>query len=223
MLRWRALLLLPLFACAPAREQRTPAPDPAPVKPPLYIPPKEGPRFSVLIDSGEGPYSYGDHWERQEMGQRPRLLIGVDEDGIGLMLELAATWHKNYYALYVLGMKQGKHELGRYESRPLDFPAVKALFTEFRGFFEGDARHQVWIGSPVNEGTLVYDHHNVIYAYGNLEAYEQVLLKRRFVRGKVEIPFPHQHRTHDQWDAALDHLLNDHEWHRTDLQPGDED
>ena len=115
------------------------------------------------------------------------------------------------------------HETGRYESRPLDFQALKALFVKNRDFFEGDGRHQVWIGSPRGEGTLVYDHRNVIYAYGDLAAYEQVLERRHYSPGSVAIPFPHQHRENEKWDAALDRLLHDLDWHRTELQPGDED
>ena len=48
----------------------------------------------------------------------------------------------------------------------------------FSRFLESDGRHHLWISSVPDGATLVYDGHNILYAYGPLELYEQVLAAR---------------------------------------------
>ena len=168
------------------------------------------------------PHLYGEAWQRHQTTGPMRLVIGADTDRIGLLLELASLWHGNYYLLYVLIDKWDNHEAGRYQSPPLDNPELKALFSEFSEFFSRDGRHQIWIGSPQGEGLLVFDHHDLIYAYGEIERYEAVLEQRQFVKDAVEVPYPHSHRFHPEWNDRLDRLMKRYEWRRSELQPGDD-
>ncbi len=70
---------------------------------------------------------------------------------------------------------------------------LRAFFVEYRDYFESDGRHHVWIGSPNDEGLIIYDQHNVLFAYGDLSAYENVLMARGMSRKVFWFPSPHGH------------------------------
>lgn len=52
---------------------------------------------------------------------------------------------------------------------------MEGFLREFRAYFESDGRHHIWVSSLQASAlqasaTLVYDQHDVIYAYGPLES-----------------------------------------------------
>ena len=153
-----------------------------------------------------------------------RLLIGASVDHIEILLSLAETWRKNYYLLYVLLVPRlGKREAGRYQSPgPLSFDQIAKFCRHFAPFFQGDGRHHFWIGSTDNSGLLIYDQHNWIYAYGDLEAYTRVLQSRGFTVGKIELPVPHSHGFNAEFDSAEDELAAYCNWTYFPLQPDDD-
>jgi hypothetical protein len=113
---------------------------------------------------------------------------------------------------------------GRYQSpEPMDRSAVEAFLTQYREFLEGDARHAIWVASTAGEGTLVYDRHNIIYAYGPIECFEDVLTARGIRRGEVKLPSPHSHHYHREHDADEERLLAAMEWIQTPLRDGDDE
>ena len=71
--------------------------------------------------------------------------------------------------------------------------------------------------------TLVYDQHNVIYAYGaNLEVFEQALRERGFTEGAVRFPVPHQHKYNPQFDNQERQILSHWEWIHFPLVEGND-
>jgi hypothetical protein len=141
-----------------------------------------------------------------------------------VLLSLAETWRKDYYLLYVLlAPRFGHRDPGRYQSRgPLSFDQVAAFCRRFRPFLEGDGRHHLWIGSTSGAGLLIYDHHDWIWGYGDLAAYIEVLKLRGFQEGHIELPFPHSHSYHTEFDAAEDAVAGYWEWSYFPLQHGDD-
>jgi hypothetical protein len=114
-------------------------------------------------------------------------------------------------------------ETGRYQAPdPLTSDELRSFLTEFGGFLEEDGRHAFWIGSEVGEGTLVYDQHNVIFAYGPIRAYREMLERRGFVEQNFSYPNPHAHRYHVDLDATEERLLTTFEWLRTPLRENDD-
>ena len=65
--------------------------------------------------------------------------------------------------------------------------------------------HAVWVLSP--SGQLVFTPHDIVYAYGPVEAFRAVLLRRDFVEKPVDIPAPHSHYYHKQFDPVVHDLL----------------
>lgn len=94
------------------------------------------------------------------------------------------------------------------------------MFARFGAFLEQDGRHHVWLASP--ENMLVYDRHQCIYAYGDLDAYERVLRARGFRPGQAELPVPHTHHYHAQFDDAEDEVMAYWAWRHSPLRDGDE-
>jgi hypothetical protein len=94
--------------------------------------------------------------------------------------------------------------------------------TDFRDFFEGDGRHHVWVGSGQNDGLLVYDQHNVIFAYGPLKQYKSILLSHGFRESKFWFPAPHTHSFVPRYDDEEERLMTEHQWKHFPLQEGDE-
>src|SRR6266498_3237063 len=75
-------------------------------------------------------------------------------------------------ALVVMRVPRAGEE-GRWESNELTYGEVVEFLTEFRDFFERDARAEVWVGTTTNQGMVVLDEHDLIYAYGPLDRYSR--------------------------------------------------
>ena len=94
------------------------------------------------------------------------------------------------------------------------------FFYTYENFLESDGRHHIWIGSPSNDGLLIYDQHNVIC--GDLSRYEQVLASRSFTRGEFWFPCPHSHGYPPTNVQQEEKLLRHFSWQRSPLQDGDQ-
>jgi hypothetical protein len=77
--------------------------------------------------------------------------------------------------------------------------------------------------APDEGATLVYDKHNVIYAYGPLEQYSAILQKAAYVEEEFGLPFPHGHYYHDVNDSKVEDLLQYWDWQYFPLQEVDDE
>jgi hypothetical protein len=169
------------------------------------------------------PLVYNNVWACEATTGPDRLCIGAAGGPVDVLLDLAETMGGPYVVLYVLRVARTRNEPGRYQSRPLQLDELVALFERYRDFFERDARHDVWVASR-HGGQLVYDEHDVIYAYGDLDAYTDVLTGRGFqATDHVGPTSAHSHCYHTQFDDAQTDLLNgDWGWIHTPLRPENE-
>jgi hypothetical protein len=68
----------------------------------------------------------------------------------------------------------------------------------------------------------VLDRHNLIYAYGPLDLFEATLLRLgAHSHGLPEVPDPHVHQYHQEWDAAEGELLRTFPWNIKPLRQSD--
>jgi hypothetical protein len=182
-------------------------------------------KFVIFNESQEWvPHDYGNVLFRQPMSSGERLIIGPSSEHVEVMLSLAQTWcTQQFYVLYVLLVSHSDAELGRYQSPLIEsFEDLQVFFYTYKSFLESDGRHHIWIGSPSNNGLLIYDHHNVIFAYGDLSRYEQVLSSRSFTRDEFWFPCPHSHSYPATNVQHEEELLRHFPWQRSPLQEGDE-
>lgn len=167
-------------------------------------------------------HDYGNIFFRQPMEHGHRLVIGPSQGHVDLMLDLARQWRgKQWYALYVLLESRTGAMPGRYQSPRFDELGLQMFLTRYRAFFESSGQHHVWVGSPSNEGLLIYDQHNVIFAYGDLANYERVLRSRGFAEREFWFPMPHAHQYPNCEDEETD-LFQRFRWDHFPLQPADE-
>ena len=183
------------------------------------------PKFGIPHSSGEvSRHDYGNLYFHEPSGDSGRLVIGPTGSQVQLLESLAETFQpQEYFVLYILLVSHSGNNLGRYQS-PLirNFYALKKFTSTFRLFFENDGRHHIWIASPISPQTLVYDQHDVIFAYGDLEAYEDVLKKNDYTCKDFWFPSPHAHGYDPANGDTEDVLLEFFDWQHFDLQPGDE-
>jgi len=178
------------------------------------------------LDSSKlpAPFEYDHTWAIEQTSGPARLIIAPRCGQIELMRALLDKMAEPFQVLYVFlvprtermpGRYQGPHELRRTE--------LDAFLNRFETFFEGDGRHDLWIRSATDSSLLVYDQHNVIYAYGPLESFKGSLasLGLREVPA-IRFPDPHVHNYRAEFEADPDALLDYWEWKVTPLTEHDD-
>ena len=170
----------------------------------------------------DGDFDYGSIYFRDVHENYERLVIGATRGHVNLMEELCSGWSGNWYALYVLVISRTGRKEGRYQSQIFEQLLDLQIFNGMhQDFIEGDGRHHYWIGSTSNEGNLVFDEHNVIFAYGDLDAYEEKLKSKGFKEERFWFPVPHRHHYHATNDQKEDDLFEAQEWELFPLQEQD--
>jgi hypothetical protein len=173
------------------------------------------------------PHAYDDTYYIQRERTVPWMEIGPSCDAVGLLLNLAAALQgPPWVVLYVLVLSRtGAHEVGRYQSPMFEtLDALNDFVNQHKAFLEGDGRHNLWIATPYapDGGQIVYDRHGVLYAYGPLDRFENILTARGFRPGPVTIPVPHAHHYHDEFDAQEVQIMATFNWVHSPLREGDE-
>ena len=173
----------------------------------------------------EHPFEYGDTFVRETLSDGSvRLKVGVRSGHVGTLRALAAALEPPYRLLYILHTSPSGSPLGRYESPDLDGPEVESFIHRFGSFVAEDARHDVWVHSE-SGATVVIDRYNMIYAYGPLDRFQEVLTKSGVLEvagwAAPSVPYPHALHYHPEWNAAERTLLSDLEWVRKPLRDVD--
>jgi hypothetical protein len=186
--------------------------------------PRELEKFGTLREDGvEIPYRYADTWARESTTGPDRIVVGASSGQIHLMSRLADVVGDPLFILYVLTEPRTDHEPGRYQSPyALERDEREAFLQTFGDFIECDGRHQFWLGAPDGSATLVYENHNLLYAYGPLESFKRTLSEAGLSEGPVEIPVPHVHYYHAEFDEDQARLVEHFEWLLTPLKPEDD-
>lgn len=182
-------------------------------------------KFSSAFEDPSAPYRHGNTWARTLTSDgNPRLEIAPSEGHVRLLLALSQCFSGPYFAiLYELEVPRNRGEPGRYQSPWVLRDDVRRFFSEFANLFEGDGRANVWLAAlpedgPL-EGQIVYDRHELIYAYGPLERFAETLTANGLRESEpVVLRFPHQHHYNAEFDDIVEALLNYWDWSFFPLQ-----
>jgi len=168
-------------------------------------------------------FTFPNVWEREDQAEFSRITIGAREKEIPLILELCRNMDGPFCVLYVLvGSRLGR-ATGRYQNHePLSFDELELFLYTFQEFFEQDGRHHLWVMSLSGEGQFIFDNHNILYGYGDIDEYQKYLSTLGFVSGNISIPSTHTHNYHPEFDMSEDELFDYWQWLHSPLQPGDE-
>lgn len=168
-------------------------------------------------------FTHPNIWHREDGEGWSRLVIGAREKEIPLILDLCRSMQGPFGILYILlGSRLGR-EPGRYQSLELlDYDDLELFLYTFQEFFEQDGRHHLWVQSASGEGQFIFDNHNLIFAYGDVDRYEATLGASGFQQGQVVTPSPHTHNFHPAFDVTEDELFEYWDWQMYPLEPGDD-
>ncbi|WP_169665267.1 hypothetical protein [Flammeovirga yaeyamensis] len=170
------------------------------------------------LNRPEIEFDYGKIFEQSDNS----IIIAASKNQIELLTDLLNDLEPPFYILYVLVVSRIGQELGRYQSPIFE---TKRELTEFlnryQKYFETDARHHIWIGTVENNGLLVYDQHNVVFAYGNINKFRTRLAKNRYKEQDFSFPVPHGHLYHEENDKYEKSILTEFEWELFPLQSND--
>ena len=184
----------------------------------------DGPLFKLGSISGDtiAQVRYTNSFQTERTTGADRLRISVDEAPLSLLWKLALPLAAPFFVLYVLHTSRCGNQLGRYQSPAIQFDAVNGFVAEFCEFLTDDGRHDLWVHSPRSDATLVWDRHDLIYAYGPLEQF-RVVLKEGLQEGQADgPPDPHVHMYHPQYDEAERRILRYFQWSRSPLLKEDQ-
>jgi hypothetical protein len=124
--------------------------------------------------------------------------------------------------LYVLVLsRKAQHEVGRYQSAWVNGDEAEAFIRRFGLFLQADGRHEFWIFCP-NHFQLIYDRHERIWIYGDLDSIVQQVREAGIPELPIEpIPAPHTHHYHAEFDPDEEAVMSYWEWTRTPLRDSD--
>ncbi len=186
-------------------------------------------KFGHDVNGHDTPYRHNNTYAVENMGEdKLRLRIAPNSGHVGLLLHLASKLPEPYGVLYVLLVPRNGHQQeGRYQSPFLNFEELSGFMLRFQTVFEGDGRAHVWIASIDEEGeaigTLIYDKHDVIFAYGPIKDFEELLVSKGLRKAEpTPLPIPHTHHYNFQYDEDVVKLMDTFEWRFTALRPADD-
>jgi hypothetical protein len=159
----------------------------------------DAPRYPIgkLFELGaDTPFQHPQVLARESTTGPDRLRIGGGEDSVKLLVALAQVLAEPLYVLAVFRVT----EPAKYESEPMTHADAASFFDEFGKLFSEDGRAQAWVGSMHDDGLIVLDEHDLLYASGPLNEFERILRDRGFTTGHAKIPAPHAH----QYSPAFD-------------------
>ena len=129
------------------------------------------PKFASQQPEQWLPHNFGKVYAHAQTSSSPRLCVGASFHGTALLRELTLTLTEPFLLLYVLVVPRVQSDAGRYQSDELSRSELDAFIEQFGTFWDGDGRHNIWIRSA-DGGMLVYDRHNLIFAYGPLQRFK---------------------------------------------------
>lgn len=167
-------------------------------------------------------HSFSKIYECSELSEGTcRIVAGVPNGDTSFFKRLTLCLKPPYYLLYVLHTPRGEGDPGRYQSPGLSAVQLCEFIARFKSFLSADARFDIWAHSPSENATVVWERHNLIYAYGPLEKFSTELSSMGFSKGELNIPFPHQHHYQHEMDEDAKSLLAFCEWSYSPLRAED--
>jgi hypothetical protein len=173
----------------------------------------------------EGPWLPGKVFARDTRGSTHCLRIAATDHQVQLLDTLIGKMPAPFWLLYVLVVPRGEGQPGRYQSSdPLTNELLKEFLARFRNFLESDGRYNIWIKSESGPALLVWDRHDLIYAYGFEEEWAKDLLIAGWTEvdaDVISLPDPHAHHYHEIFDEDSRAILAAMKWNHSPLREQD--
>lgn len=179
-------------------------------------------KFGTYDNEIDTEYYYQNNWALEQYPNFERIAVAPKDNQIELIKNIIMNFEPPYWILYVLVVSRCGNALGRYQCAcPKNNIEVNNFCNYFKDYFETDARHHIWIGSAKTKQLVVYDNHNIIYIYGNVQNIQEKLSDLGFKEGIIQIPVPHAHLYNVENDNYETEIMNYWEWIKFPLNEQD--
>jgi hypothetical protein len=178
-------------------------------------------KLGQIVAGRVEPYQHANTFIREKTHGIERVLIGPRGGHRFLVEMLAATIGPPYKVLYVLHTSRTGARLARYESPVLEPDELRTFLARYGDFIAQDSRHDLWVAARGGAGTIVWDRHDLVYAYGPLDAYVSILEQGGLREGWPNTNLSHAHYYHAEWDDTERSILREFEWIVSPLHPED--
>ena len=179
-------------------------------------------RLGGLVGDKEVAFSHSRAYKIGETSSLvSRLIVGVPESDPELLRALVEPLPGPFLILYLLHTPRGEGLPGRYQSEEMQRSEVVAFLARYRELLMSDGRYDLWVRCIGSSSTLVWDRHDLIYGYGEINAYVEALNSLGFSPGEVKSIGAHVHHYRAENDIAATELLKSQNWARTELHPED--
>jgi hypothetical protein len=165
-------------------------------------------KLSFLDEDEWKEYSYALTYTISGNQDKCRIIAGVSDEKIEVFERLATCLQPPYFLLYVLHTPRVEGKEGRYQSPAISVKDFSLFMAHFGNYLKSDGRFDIWIHSPSDNATVVWDRHNLIFAYGPIKQYEHELHSLGYTEGTCEVPGPHQHHYRQECDKDALELLS---------------
>jgi hypothetical protein len=183
---------------------------------------KKGKFLKIFTDNSAVVNEYGKIFEIESTPSFTRLKIASDHEQIELLLKLCLNLTPPYFIHYVLVTSSLGNQLARYRSNEINsLKSVSEFLNEFKEFLEFDGRHHIWISNKDNSEILVYDQHNVIFSYGQLNNQLAILKAEGYKQTSFNFPYPHAHHFNPEFNILEEKILKYWPWVLFGLTPDD--
>ncbi len=153
----------------------------------------------------------------------PRVVFATTEGYINLIRECLRIMPEPFHFTYVLIRPINGLSIGRYCTvEPLSRKEMSEFLDEYGHFLEHDARHHIYFSSDDPGTFLVYDHHDIIYAYGRQEVFLNHLRNKNYLEAEPQIENPHYHGFNHDHRVDERQLIASRQWTIYDLEPIDD-
>jgi hypothetical protein len=178
---------------------------------------------TISIDEDK-EYKYRNEYAIQKTKGPERLIISTCESYIDLAYDLIENIADKFGILYVLTVSRIDNRPGRYQLADMVNKKELEMFcTKYSKYLESDGRHHLWIASTYSNDLIVYDHHNVLYAYGDIEQYIEILEHKNFQKvNEILFPCPHTHNYNRENDITENEIISSNKWMYFPLEKSDD-
>lgn len=183
--------------------------------------PKEGTlsRIETLSDGRWTRYSHPELFSKVIRGGIPVVRIGGGHDPAALFRMLVVPMAEPFVLVYVLHSPRSGARAGRYQSPKMTVGELRLFLERFFPFLSTDARHDLWVLSPTEQGAVLWDRHDLLTACGPLDHCSETLETLGFRDGNVSVPDPHRHAQDHTLDGEERDLLAALEGSWSELKP----
>jgi hypothetical protein len=149
-----------------------------------------------------------------------KLIVTPEKEQIKEMLKLFGQNKDNKYSIIYFLLSSGKYQ----SANPLTSNELEIFCKKYTDYLESDGRHNFGIMDINTNDTVIYDHHNILYVYGNLEDKIEILEKNGYKKvEKITIPKAHCHLFNSENDEIQNEIIKNNEWNITLIKDQDKE